>query len=171
MSSDLDLELTPLTGDPGVVAELQLVLESRPDYHERVNGSPAGPDEAQCVFSALPDGLPADRKYVFGVYRDGAMIGCIDLLVGYPDAHTAMLGLLLVASSAAGNGVGSGALRLLEDWIRQNSDCDRIRLGVVRTNDGVLGFWRRMGFIENGEIRPYAHGPLTSEIVVMAKEL
>lgn len=171
MSSESHLELIPLTGDPDQMAELQCVLGSRSDYYERVEGAPPGPAEAQNVYSALPDGFSYDGKHVFGVYRDGAIVGCIDLLVGYPDSCTAMLGLLLIASSVDGQGFGSTALRLLDDWIRENTVCTRVRIGVVRTNECVLGFWRRMGFVETGEIKPHAHGSLKSEIVVMDKSL
>jgi ribosomal protein S18 acetylase RimI-like enzyme len=48
-------------------------------------------------------------------------------------------------------------------WVR------RLRLSVVRTNDQVLGFWRRMGFTETGEVRPWRHGKLESEVVLMDK--
>lgn len=171
MPSESHLELKPLTGDAEAMAELQRVLESRPDYYQRVEGAPPGPAEAQSVYSALPEGFSYDGKHVFGVYRGGVMVGCIDLLVGYPDSCTAMLGLLLIASPVDGQGVGPAALRLLDDWIRENTVCTRVRIGVVRTNEGVLGFWRRMGFVETGEIKPYAHGSLKSEIVVMGRLL
>jgi len=82
-----------------------------------------------------------------------------------------MLGLLIVAASVDNQGIGSAALRLLDDWIRQNTECARVRIGVVRTNDGVLGFWHRMGFVETGETKPYVHGSLKSEVVVMGKSL
>jgi ribosomal protein S18 acetylase RimI-like enzyme len=45
----------------------------------------------------------------------------------------------------------------------------RLRLSVVRTNDNVLGFWRRMGFTETGEVRPWRYGKLRSEAVGMDK--
>jgi RimJ/RimL family protein N-acetyltransferase len=171
MTSEAHLELVPLAGDLGQLAELQSVLESRFDYFERVEGAPPDPTEAQNVYSALPEGFSQDGKHGFGIYRSGVMVGCIDLLVGYPDSCTAMLGLLLVGASASGQGVGSASLRLLDEWIRANALCARVRIGVVRTNEGVLGFWRRMGFIETGELKPYAHGPLKSEIVVLEKPL
>jgi hypothetical protein len=47
----------------------------------------------------------------------------------------------------------------------------RLRLSVVRTNDQVLGFWPRMGFAETGEVRPYRHDKLRSEVLLMDKLL
>jgi ribosomal protein S18 acetylase RimI-like enzyme len=40
---------------------------------------------------------------------------------------------------------------------------------VVRTNDQVLGFWRRLGFTETGEVRPWRYDKLESEVVLMDK--
>jgi len=171
MSFESQFKLIALAGRPDQMAELQGVLESRLDYFERVEGAAPGPAEAQHVCSALPDGFAYDGKHVFGVYRGGVMAGCVDLLVGYPDSCTAMLGLLLVASSVDNQGVGSAALRLLDDWLLQNTECTRVRIGVVRTNDGVLGFWQRMGFVETGETKPYVHGSLKSEVLVLDKSL
>jgi hypothetical protein len=42
---------------------------------------------------------------------------------------------------------------------------------VVRTNDQVLSFWRRMGFAETGEVRPWRYDKLRSEAILMDKPL
>ena len=44
-----------------------------------------------------------------------------------------------------------------------------MRIGVVRSNDIVLPFWSRLGFVETGEIKPYRYANLESETVVMEK--
>ena len=69
-----------------------------------------------------------------------------------------------------GQGIGAAACQALErevearwPWVR------RLRLSVVRTNDQVLGFWRRMGFTETGEVRPWRYDKLESEVVLMDK--
>lgn len=166
-----DLELKPLKADDRTVAELQCVLESRADYHRLVNGEPTREGEAASIFAEVPDDFDRVGKHVFGIYRGASLLGCIDVLVGYPDSLTAMLGLLIVASDAEGRGVGSRALVLLEDWLRNSACCERVRIGVVATNGRVIGFWHRMGYVETGERRQYAHGPVTSEVIVMSKAL
>ena len=40
---------------------------------------------------------------------------------------------------------------------------------MIRTNDQVLGFWRRMGFTETGEVRPWRYDKPESEVVLMDK--
>ncbi|MGH3854441.1 MAG: hypothetical protein ACRDR6_13300 [Pseudonocardiaceae bacterium] len=46
-----------------------------------------------------------------------------------------------------------------------------IRISVVRTEDIVLPFWRRMGFTETGEVQPYAHDDVVSESIILTKSL
>ena len=101
---------------------------------------------------------------------DDELVGLFDLLLRYPDEETVYIGLLLVDRARQGQGMGAAACRALDrevaarwPWAR------RLRLSVVRTNDQVLGFWRRMGFAETGEVRPYRYDELESEVVLMDK--
>jgi Homeodomain-like domain len=43
------------------------------------------------------------------------------------------------------------------------------RSRVEPSADQVLGFWRRMGFAETGEVRPYRYDKLQSEAILMDK--
>jgi hypothetical protein len=101
---DERLRLKPLDGSPAQTAELQGVFEAAPDYFMRTLGHPPGPTEAQSTFKALPPGMGYGDKFVFGVYRGDTMVGCVDLVRGYPDRKTAMLGLLLLSEKVRGQG-------------------------------------------------------------------
>jgi len=160
-----------LTGAREEMAELQRVLEQAPQYAERITGAPPGHADAQSTYSALPEGKDYDDKFVLGIYAGSTMVGCADLIRGYPDAATAMLGLLVIAEPWQRRGLGSAAYREIEGFIRAWGSCSRVRLGVVGTNRQVLPFWRRQGFAETGETRPYRYGPIVSEILLMDKRL
>jgi ribosomal protein S18 acetylase RimI-like enzyme len=76
----------------------------------------------------------------------------------------------LVDHDRQGQGIGAAACRALErelparwPWAR------RLRLSVVRANDQVVGFWRRMGVAETGEVRPWRYDKLESEVLLMDK--
>ena len=60
---------------------------------------------------------------------------------------------------------------LLEQFVQGWGVCDRIRIGVVRTNKQVIPFWTQLGFAATGEPRPYRYASVTSEIVVFEKPL
>jgi ribosomal protein S18 acetylase RimI-like enzyme len=104
------------------------------------------------------------------VWADGELVGILDLLLRYPDDETLYIGLLLIDRGRQAQGIGTAAYQALErellprwPWVR------RLRLSVVRTNDQVLGFWRRMGFTETGEVRPWRYEKLESESILMDK--
>lgn len=163
--------LRPLAGHPDEVAAIQSLFESAPIYFERIAGGPAGPTEALGTFSDLPPGSSRDNKHVLAIVSEGEIVGCIDVVRGFPDPATAMLGLLLVGEPWQGRGVGAAAYRALESLVAGWDGCRCVRIGVVRTNGAVLAFWRRLGFVETGEVKPYARGPVASEIVVLSKPL
>jgi ribosomal protein S18 acetylase RimI-like enzyme len=162
--------LREVTGDPEELAALQRIFESDEDFAVRVTGHPPGPADAQSTLMFVPEGKSPDDKAVFGVWAGDELVGILDLLLRYPDDETLYLGLLLIDRDRQGQGIGAAACQALErdllprwPWVR------RLRLGVVRTNDQVLGFWRRLGFTETGEVRPWRYDKLESEVVLMDK--
>ncbi len=165
-----DVAIRLLAGERSEMAELQRVLESVPTYSRRVTGAPAGPADAQSIYSILPGGKGYKDKFVFGVYADAMMVGCVDLIRAYPDKVTAHLGLLLIAASHQHRGIGSSAYRQIERYAREWKDCASMRIGVVRTNASVLNFWRKMGYVESGEVKPYRYGNVKSETIILIKE-
>jgi RimJ/RimL family protein N-acetyltransferase len=160
-----------LHGEPAEMRELQRVLEEAPTYAHRITGVPPGRADAQSTYTALPQGKSYDDKFVFGIYRAGETVGCADLIRGYPDFATALLGLLLVSEKYQRQGIGWNAYALIEQFIRGWRTCDRVRIGVVRTNEAILPFWTHLGFEPTGEIKPYRYGSVVSETVVLAKRL
>jgi len=147
---------------------VQRVLEAARAYGLAVQGSPFPPENAAALFASLPPGVDRSAKSVFGVFLDDEMIGCVDVVRGYPSATCSMIGLLLIAEEHQGRGFGSSSLRLLED-IAHGWSCDTLRIGVVASNDTALGFWRAAGFLETGETRPWTEGSVTSEVIMMEK--
>ncbi|RYZ75149.1 MAG: GNAT family N-acetyltransferase, partial [Proteobacteria bacterium] len=99
------------------------------------------------------------------------LIGCIDVLIGYPSQETAMLGLLIISELHQSKGYGREALALLEDQLHQYPQIQKIRIGVVETNSEVLSFWKKQGVAEIGERKPYVNGDVRSEVLVLEKFL
>ncbi|MGH3830591.1 MAG: GNAT family N-acetyltransferase [Pseudonocardiaceae bacterium] len=151
---------------------LQRALEGAPTYAERVSGHQPRADAAQSLLSALPPGMTYDSKYVYGFMIDGPeMIGCVDIIRGWPEPGTALIGLLLLREKDQGHGLGRSAYELVETKVRRWPEIDMIRIPVVRTNATVLPFWQRMGFTETGEVQPYVHDAVVSESIILTKSL
>jgi uncharacterized protein len=164
--------LREVTGDPEELRSLQRVMESDEGFALRVTGHPPGPADAQSTLMLVPEGSSPGDKAPFAVWADDELVGILDLLLRYPDEETAYIGLLLIDRARQGQGIGTAAYQALErdvlprwPWVR------RLRLSVVRSNDQVLGFWRRMGFTEAGEVRPWRYDKLESESILMDKRV
>ena len=162
------LTLRLLTGAPAEMAALQCVLEAAPAYFHSVNGAPPGGAEAQSTFTALPEGKSYRDKFVWGFYSGEAMMGCVDVIRGYPSRERAVIGLLLLAEDWQRRGLGRGFAALLEQRLASWPEIERLRIGVVASNEGALVFWRRLGFSETGEVKP-PHSGFVREVVVLEK--
>ncbi|RZA05306.1 MAG: GNAT family N-acetyltransferase [Proteobacteria bacterium] len=153
------------------VRQLQAVLEAAPAYHINTGGSPACASEAESTLGALPPDFPRENKFTFAIVRAGSLIGCVDLLRGYPEPHQAMLGLLLLREDAQGKGAGRTSFRAVEAIVQGWPEINAIRIGVVEANANVLGFWQKMGFRDTGLRRPFKNGPIRSLTMVLEKSL
>jgi ribosomal protein S18 acetylase RimI-like enzyme len=149
---------------------LQRVLESAPGYAVKVTGAPPAPGAAESLLASLPEGKTYQDKFVFSLHAGDQVVGCADVLRGYPAPEKATIGLLVIAESYQGRGLGAAAYAELESRIR-DWGCQTIRLAVVETNDQVLGFWEKAGFQPTGERRAYTAGSVQSELLVMEKRL
>lgn len=170
MHGKLDLRL--LTGQPCELGGLQKVLEGTPGYAEQVTGHPPETEAAQNLLRAVPPGVIKDSKYVYGFVIDGPeMIGCADIIRGWPESSTAVISLLLLGEAYQGYGLGRSSYDLVEAKVRRWPEIDMIRISVPRAAAAVLPFWHRMGFSETGELQPYVHGDIVSESVILTKPL
>jgi hypothetical protein len=59
----------------------------------------------------------------------------------------------------------------IEKQIRSWEGCERIRIGILRTNDFVQNFWRKMGFRKISDSTNYESGSLKTKIFFMEKSL
>lgn len=147
------------------------MLEEAPTCSTRITGAPTGPDGAASVFAALPQGKAHGDKFLFGIYCGDQLIGCADVIRGYPNPTTAILGLLLISEKHQRQGVGRRAYAMIGQLIRDWGTCDTIRGGVIRTNAEVIPFWESLGFEPTGEVAPYHYGPVRSENVILRRRL
>jgi len=164
------LTLRLLTAERADLDALQRVFEAAPGYFEAVTGGPVGKAEAQSELTSLPPGRSHDDKFVWGLYRGDEMIGCADVLRGYPDRPRAVIGLLLLTEHWQRQGLGRAFARLVEQTIGGWPEIERFRIGVISTNPGALAFWRKLGYVETGEVKPGAPD-FRGDIIVLEKPL
>ncbi|MGV3011674.1 GNAT family N-acetyltransferase [Streptococcus thoraltensis] len=83
------------------------------------------------------------------MFDKAKLIAVLDLVEGYPDLHTAFIGLFMLDREYQSRGIGS---RLMKEAVFQLvQSFDRVRLGYVATNEVAANFWTKQGFVPTGE--------------------
>ncbi|HEX4857487.1 MAG TPA: N-acetyltransferase [Usitatibacteraceae bacterium] len=140
------------------------------DYHLVVEGTPAGPDAAEEFFREIPAGYSLNDLHLFGLYEGEQLSGVASVLKGWNAPHKAIIGLLVLAPEARGRGWGRDALIHIECVAKSWPGIDTLRVAVLVNNGPALAFWRRVGFVDTGEIKPrYAN--FVADIVILEKPL
>lgn len=149
--------------------DLQTLIETAPDFAERVTGYPPGPSDALSLLLGRPDGVTDDDKIVLGGWLRGTLVSVVDVLRHYPDHETAHIGLVLVDGRRRRQGIGRQTLVRLGDHAASWTDQRRWRAAVLRSNSTVTGFWTALGFAPTGEVHPYTYGNLHTEAVIFER--
>lgn len=129
---------------------------SNPQYYRFCPPEPS-PDAIRQDLTALPPGVDASRKYFVGLWQGDRLIAVLDLILGYPDAATAYIGLFMVDAAAQGRGTGSRIVGDLLGLLRREGFAT-VRLAYMEGNRQSEGFWRKNGFLPTGETAATAHG-------------
>ena len=70
-----------------------------------------------CDMIALPPGKEANDKYYVGYYDADKLIAVMDLIMAYPDEHTAFIGFFMMNASYQGKGEGSDIVNRVLSYI------------------------------------------------------
>lgn len=134
---------------PATVADVSILLAWMQDFysHERI---PFEPATAEATLGELIDNPAFGR--VFMLLADGTAVGYAALALGFSlefGGRSAFLDELYVRPSSRGEGIGTLALRLLQDACR-NLGVRSLALEVGLENAGAEALYRREGFSTNG---------------------
>jgi RimJ/RimL family protein N-acetyltransferase len=151
----------------GILQELVRVLLAAPQFALRTSGRIPTMENARAIFTDFPPGKSFEDKLVYGIFLKSKIIGLCDLILGYPNKSTAMLGLLLLSEEHHGKGFGRAAFTKICSALGAWPEVKKIRIGIVKTNSEVIPFWLAMGFTDTGLRKPYQENAVKSEIVVM----
>ena len=126
-------------------------------------------DAAEELFTDLPPGSSPDDKTVLGFFCGDTLAGICDCVTGFPQHSTLMIGLLIISHEQRGQGLGSEALRQVEDYAPENIEI--LRIGVLEDNTSALGFWKRAGFRDTGKRGVWERDASTVDIIVMENNI
>ena len=98
---------------------------------------------------ALPPKKTYDDKYYIGFWEGNKLVALMDLILNYPNNHTAFIGLFMLAKAAQGHGVGSDIISDFCQYIKDQG-YSFVRLGYAKGNPQSKAFWAKNGFEETG---------------------
>jgi ribosomal protein S18 acetylase RimI-like enzyme len=133
------------------VPAIQALFELDPAYFELVDQAPLRPIEAVETLADRPPVVPPEHKHDLLVEAPDApaaptpLVALLSMVESYPDERTWFLGLIFVAPSARGTGLGTRAIEALCAHIRGRGGA-ALRLGVVPGNTGAYRLYERLGF-------------------------
>jgi RimJ/RimL family protein N-acetyltransferase len=136
--------LRALGGDDA--AALQDLLERCADYFRLVDGREPTPGAADELLRVRPPGTDPGDKIVLGLGEE-RLDGVVDLVRGWPEPGTWLIGLLLLDPALRGRGAGADVVAAL-DRMAATGGAERLRAAVVHANTRALRFWRAQGFRE-----------------------
>jgi len=134
-----------IPGRPVTLADapaIQALIDEDPEAYALLEGAPVRPDEAEQLLRELPPG----RQRFTHLLDELALI---DLLEGYPDEHTWMLGLIFITPGARGRGLGTQLIEAICAHVRAAGG-RMLRLAVVPANTGARRLYDRLGFVHVG---------------------
>lgn len=141
------LSLIQILGTATELNALNQVLEKLDPTAKNILAGP----EAYSLFAMLPPGREPCHKYLYGVYAEDRLVGCLDVIRGYPEPSFAYVGLFVLEQEQRDQGFGAKLWNLAETIIGSWNEIKKWRLGVALQNKAAERFWHRMEFLPTGE--------------------
>lgn len=131
-------------------AAVTKLYQAAADYWHLARETEPAATLADRFFTDAPPNCDPSASHRLGVYWLGDLAGVAELSFGFPEPADAYLGVMILAPSARGAGLGTALLRHIETLARQKG-CKSLYLGVLDANLRGRAFWSREGFTPTGK--------------------
>jgi GNAT superfamily N-acetyltransferase len=148
--------------------DLQSVYAAASDYFQQVTSGPPAPGQAQ---HDLAEAATDEGRHLLGIYLSDEPVGVVDLRLADPGPFDVRLGLILLARTHRHQGLGSWALRILEEWLRQATPSRAMVLRVPARDHAAQAFFRSHGYTFTGQATRVPAGGSLVRILQMRKAL
>jgi len=148
---------------------LRDVVLGAPAYSRAYDGRAPTDSDARELIASRPADCQPSQKELLAIEADGATIGCISLVRGWPAADTVHVGLLMLVEIHQGHGHGQAAWAAFEARLRGWPEARQVRIAVLAVDGRAQRFWRRLGFAPTGQaLRSWL---IDAELLIMSKRL
>ena len=145
------------------LSAVQRLLNSNSEYSRRVTGEGPAQTAADEIFAALPPDVAPSQKVDLGLWDGPELVAFADVIIGWPDASTAHIGLLITEGARHGEGLGREMHNAVAGFVSKNQAIRTLRISIVDTNaDLAENFWVKLGYEPTGQAAPYSSGSVES---------
>ena len=108
-------------------------------------------DGSRTTPELLEEIIAKDSNTILKYVENETILGCVEFR---KDANRAYLGMLTVTPSLQGKGIGKILLNEVEKQAKQIG-CEAIYMTVISTRTELLNWYKRHGYSETGERKPF----------------
>ncbi len=131
--------------------ELAALYQENPQYFSSI-GQEVPTENLWEDLVAVPAGKSSEDKCFLGFWDGDKLVAVLELVIDYPDENIAYVGLFMMSASRQRTGEGSRIMEEVFAWLR-NDGYTWVELAYAYGNEQSENFWRKNGFVGNGEIR------------------
>lgn len=88
-------------------------------------------------------------------YREGQLVSCVAL---EKKERAALLGMLTVAPTLQGAGIGRHVIEYAERWVSSHWHLKTIEMSVISCRSELIAWYRRRGYAPTGLTEPFPYG-------------
>lgn len=119
----------------------------------------------------LAEASRGDGRHILGIFLQDEMVGGIDLCLAEPGPFDVRLGLILLSEPHRRQGIGSWALRILEEWLRRATPTEAVVLTVLAQDHAAQRFFLHLGYTFTGQAIRAPVGQMHPRLLFMHKGL
>lgn len=136
--------------DPSAdLADVEALYQAAADFWQMTDRRPPDRHKAEAFFIDTPPGCDPAASHRLGLFEHFRLMGVAELSFGFPNSNSAYLGLMVLAPSARGRGLGRVLLAEVEVRARKTGAAG-LYLAVLDANPKGRAFWEREGFRDTG---------------------
>lgn len=126
----------------------------------------------ECIrdIGAVPPNFDIGKKIYISIWKNGKIVGVLDLLTGYPTQCCIWIGLLLIHGELHGKNIGSRIMTAVFEASKAVG-YESIQLGVIENNIAGINFWHKHGFEKIRESKMEQDNIKAINITVMEKRM
>ncbi|MFZ2489288.1 MAG: GNAT family N-acetyltransferase [Anaerolineae bacterium] len=160
------ITLRPLTrADAPALQEVYVASEA---YFVQTAGTAPAPAQAEYD---LTEAASDAGRFLLGIALRDELVGVLDLRLAAPGPYDVRLGLILLRPASRRQGLGSWALRILEEWLRQATPSEAMVLTLPAHDHAAQAFFTAHRYAFTGQSTRVLAGHTRLRLLEMRKSL